>query len=154
MRKILIALALLAGCDSYRFDVDESIYKIPNQDKAMLTLERNVEDHYDLKLGNVFEDTTIHFVRGYCPYEETRPAIVLDSGQCVAGIMWHCNEMYVAISNKPIEELRVCGTALLHEFGHCLYQTLNQGNGDARHEDLEFWGIISETNHYACGREW
>ena len=152
----LIVLVIVASCDADRgYDVDESIYKIPNQDKALLYTERAIEDHYNTHLGNTFENTTTHFVRGeVCPYNGNTPAMILDSGQCVAGIMYGCQEMYVAImpQDDPAD-YRACGTALLHEFGHCLLMTM-QIDPDANHTNSEFWGIVSQSNKYTCGRGW
>lgn len=154
---LITACVLLSGaCDNYRYDVDESIYKIPNQDKALLMLERNIEDFYGngLFLDNLFMDSNFLFVRGEpCPYNSQDSVIITDKGMCVGGIMTSCREMYVAIPDDPVEDLTVCGTALLHEHGHCIRQFLGLANSNS-HPDKEFWAVIQETNKYVCGRDW
>ena len=153
---VALVFALVAACQEHRgFDIDASIYKIPNQDKAMLLLERNVEDNYNVRLGNTFETSQVYFVRGVtCPYNGAAPAIILEDGSCVHGIMWNCQEMYVAVTplDDPLD-YRVCGTALLHEFGHCLLQAMDMP-ADITHENSELWDIVQKTNKDTCSRGW
>lgn len=151
---VLIVLAILAACQDYRsFAVDESIDRIPTQAKAMLVFERMVEDHYQVSFGNLFERTNIYFVR------DEDCAIPLD-GRCLGGVMWSCSEIYVAVDpDKPVEDLRVCRTQLLHEFGHCLRMEMGisdvDDNGRTDHSDLEFWqGVLWDAHSYACDRGW
>ncbi len=155
---ILIAIVLLivaaCGPEHRGFDVLDSVYKIPNQDKAMLTLERDVEDHYEIKFSNAFESSKTFFVRGeVCSYNGSKPSFKGSDGKCLAGIMWNCKEMYVAImpQDDPAD-YRVCGTALVHEFGHCLQ--ILMGSGDPGHVNSEFWQIVETTNRHTCTRGW
>ena len=155
MIKYLLTIALLSACDlsvspeERGIEVDHSIHKVYNQDKAMLLFEGMVEDFYDVKIPNRWNDTTVWWTTTTCPYNDN-PAVIYD-GECYFGRMWSCHEMYVALP----EEGKTCGSALLHEFGHCLMMMHVAGNnfGDANHV-TEIWDIVEEANQIACSRGW
>ncbi len=125
-------------------------------------MEGLAEDYYGLEFGHLFERTKVYWVDAVdCPYTGEGPAIVLDNLQCVGGIMYSCMEMYVATYRQErLEDYKVCGTALLHEFGHCIIQELSGGWGDAAHTLTPIWGgdgvegIVEHAYAYACARGW
>jgi hypothetical protein len=59
--------------------------------------------------------------------------------------------MYVALSNKDAN--RTCGSALLHEFGHCMLMDMGT-SGDCDHSDTDFWQVIENARVEACNRGW
>jgi hypothetical protein len=152
MIKALFALALVAcatGPEARGIEVSD-IYKVYNQDKAMFLAQTMVEDHYDVRYGNLFLDTTVYWADTKCPYSDEYA--VVHEGKCYHGKMWSCGEMYVAISS-----LGTTGyTALLHEFGHCLYMEQIDPNhlGCPDHSDAAFWSIIGAATAVSRDRGW
>jgi len=153
MRLILVIAILVSSCapispEERGIEVDHSIHKVYNQDKAMLMLERMAEDHFDRKLDNIFERAHIWWTTTLCPYSDD-PAVVYE-GQCYYGRMWSCQDMYVAL---PISG-KTCGSALLHEFAHCLTMHL-AGSGWADHDHRgEIWDLVAEAHNISCERGW
>ena len=47
-----------------------------------------------------------------------------------------------------------CGTALLHEYGHCIRQELGFSTKGDDHWDDEFWDIVAEAQKVSCDRNW
>jgi hypothetical protein len=127
-------------------EVDRSIVKVYNQDKAMLLFESMVEDATSSELGNAFEETTVWWATTTCPYSDD-PAVVY-KGQCNYGRMWSCGEIYVALPKAG----KTCGSALIHEFGHCLSMHLD-GHYDADHNGY-LWPIAQRASREACERGW
>jgi hypothetical protein len=103
---------------------DSDIHKVYNQDKAMLMFERMVEDTFGRSFDNVWQSTEVWWTTAQCPYSD-EPAVVQDN-VCYHGKMYSCQEMYVALPKTG----KTCGSALLHEFGHCLSMHL-AGSGFA-----------------------
>lgn len=128
-------------------EVDRSIHKIYNQDKALLELEGMAEDHFGRHLDNIFERFDVWWTTTICPYSDD-PAVIYE-GICYYGRMWSCQEAYVAL---PLTG-GICGSALLHEFAHCLTMHLTgSGWADADHKG-EIWAIVAEAHSRACNRE-
>ncbi len=150
----LIILALVAtscdtGPDHRGIEVNEDIIAVYNQDKAMLLFEAMVEDAFGVRLDNVWQDTTVWWADTSC---QGRDGYGIQWGRgCVAGIMWSCSEMYVALSNADPE--RTCGSALIHEFGHCLSGHILGGQLDGEHAG-PIWDVVAEAGHIACARGW
>ena len=126
-------------------EVDRSIVKVYNQDKAMLYLEGLAELHYSTKLGDAFEDAVIWWTTTPCPWSGD-PAVIYE-GQCNYGRMWSCGEIYVALPSTG----KTCGSALLHEYGHCLTMLIH-GHGDAGHAG-DVWPLVAEAHGVSCARE-
>lgn len=132
--------------------VNRDIHRVYNQDKAMLFAESAVEDYYGISLGHAFEDTKVWWADTRCPYSDNYAVVIEYNGvpdRCFYGIMFSCQEIYVAVS----EHGKTCGTALLHEFGHCLYSRIFY-DFDREHVDQEFWGIIGASAAESCDRGW
>jgi hypothetical protein len=119
---------VLSGCDIDRgITVDHTVV-VEHERESMYLLQAYAEERYDINLGDLWFDADVSWVTEDC---DGRPGVWWDrEGYCVAGLMFSCSEIYVAI-DSPIEGT-VCGTALLHEFGHCLADKI--------------WGGIN-TNH-------
>ncbi len=182
---MLAVLMGVFGCAPWNgIEVDEDIYKIHDQDKAMLLTEVRVNDHYGVSLPHHDDiGADVKWTSTVCPYHMDRYAVVLDN-VCYNGIMWSCDQIYVALSNRDPE--RTCGSALLHEYGHCLLFTLGWEDsaavfcsynrlaeehdtamaefnvvmddkswvGDRDHTNAEFWGVIVDVGKEACERGW
>jgi len=135
-------------CDPY-----ESVIGVINQTKAMFTAQYMIEDAYDVDYGDLFnKGTTVYWADTICPKDGQYKVIY--KNQCNYGRMWSCNEMYVALSNGNPE--RTCGSALLHEFGHCMYMEGIDPNhsGCPDHSDNAFWAVIEEAQEISCTRDW
>lgn len=148
----------LAGCQTTPLieQGQDPPYKVHDQDKAMLLTESYVEDSYGLDLDRVWESSKVFWVTTVCPYHKDQYAVVY-KGKCSYGRMWGCQDMYVALSNKDPE--RTCGSALVHEFGHCLRGKLGLPTYlcpgmDAPHKDIYFWSIIRRAHDETCNRGW
>ena len=125
-------------------------HKIYNKEKSMYTLEYMVNDHYGKDITDLQFDSKVYWTDTPCPYTD-RWSVVKDK-VCYFGIMWSCGEMYVAKNkNKPNN---TCGTALLHEFGHCIRQRLQMPAHDGDHWDNEFWRVVAEAKMVSCDRSW
>jgi hypothetical protein len=153
--KTVTLLACLAACTPTapeRRGVEVSgIAELPSQDKAMLTALRMVEDEYGTSFGDLLPDTTVYWADTTCP-GDGRYAVIW-RGRCYHGITWSCSEMYVALSDLDPE--RTTGSALLHEFGHCLYMQLDANHsGCPDHSDTAFWGVINQAEVVAKNRGW
>ncbi len=127
-------------------EVDRDIYKVYNQDKAMLLFESMVEDATGHKFDNAFQAAQVWWATTRCPYNDN-PAVIYE-GECYFGRMWSCSEIYVALPDSGT----TCGSALLHEFAHCL-SMLSVGHGDASHTG-PLWEVVAEANAISCGRGW
>lgn len=149
LRTVLIAcLALACGSmtpEERGIEVDRSIVKVYNQDKAMLQLEGMAEDFYGVRLSNEFESTKVWWATTPCPYTDD-PAVIYEN-HCYYGRLWSCGEIYVALPRSG----KTCGSALLHEFGHCLMMII-KGYGDANHSS-DVWPLVAEAHGLACARE-
>jgi len=157
VRQTAIALYALAACAPATpaergIVVSEDIYKVRNQDKALLLTESMVEDEYGVRFENLWQDATIYWADTRCYYNDSY-AVLYEYGdgppRCLAGITFSCNEVIVARN----ADLDVCGTALVHEFGHCLAINLF-GHGDADHLDVDFWGLVEFIADDVCERDW
>lgn len=135
-------------CNPY----ENHIIGIYNQNKALFTAQYIVEDHYDEDFGDLWADATIYWADTICPKNGSYELVY--EGECYYGFMWSCQEIFVALSNK--DPTNTCGSALLHEYGHCLYMTMKtfDGNGNASHDDDEFWALIAEASLISCDRNW
>lgn len=126
-------------------------FKIYNQDKAMFTLQYTIEDYYNVRMDNDFIfQTKVYWTDTPCPYSDDWAVVY--KGKCNAGRMWSCQEMYVA--KKKSDPDHTCGTALLHEFGHCIRQELGFSTSGDDHWDDEFWGVVAEADAISCNRGW
>lgn len=142
----------LQDCDNDDEDCDpyEEIIGVTNQTKAMFTAQYMVEDAYNERFGDLFNKrTTIYWVRTVCPEDGLYK--VIHNKECVYGKMWSCDEMYVAVSNG--DSKRTCGSALLHEFGHCMLMEMGV-NADTDHSNNAFWSVIEEAQDLSCDRDW
>lgn len=157
MRVILIAIPILQACtpagpEARGIEVSDEIYKVRNQDKAMLHTESMVEDEYGLEFEHLWQRSTVYWADTRCYYDD-RYAVIYEyedgPPRCLAGIMFSCKEIIVARN----DDLDVCGTALVHEFGHCLAMQLF-GHGDRDHLDSDFWGLIEFIDNDVCERDW
>jgi hypothetical protein len=141
----------LTGCISIPYPPDargiEVAHEevIPNQWEAMFELEVRIADHFGIDVvltgGTIFDTTIVYWTDSDCNGET---GVVIDGDAlCYRGVMWSCSEMYVAL--QP--DNKICGTALLTEYGYCLRMTML---GEHEYEDYEFWAIVQETNKYIC----
>ncbi len=147
MRVVFPLLLLFLACapmspDERGIVVGPSIHKVLDQDKAMLRLEGIVSDYYNVPVYDLFEETKVWWATTRCPYRD-EPAVVYRN-KCYHGRMSSCGEMYVAIA----ESGKTCGTALLHEFGHCLGMELF-GDADASHSG-DMWDLVATAHGLAC----
>ena len=130
MRYLILFLALFAGCPGDwqpDIEVDNNQLK-PNQ----LKVESIVEDTFGHKI-----EPTVYWTTTLCPGSESTRTAVVYKDQCYAGLTFSCSQIYVADRGK------VSSGAFVHELGHCV--RLDMGlDGDARHEDDEWWGTIEE----------
>lgn len=156
--KIFFIILFLSSCDySHPVNINPDIYKIHNQDKSMMLTQGYVEYGYDVRLGRVAENAEVFWSDDKCPYRMGDYAVVYKN-KCYYGLMWECDSMYVALSNK--DPLRTCGSALVHEFGHCLRGKMGFDpqlpcpGMDASHKDDEFWDIINQAHEESCNRGW
>jgi hypothetical protein len=131
---------------------EDHILGVYNQDKALFTAQYTVEDHYGHHFGSLWADAVVYWGDTTCP--RNGQYMMMHEDECYYGLMWSCEEIYVALSNKGPEN--TCGSALLHEFGHCMYMEMKtfDGNGNAAHDDDEFWSLIAEANLLSCNRSW
>ena len=160
---VLFALALwgsiaLTGCFEYSpldsptraevagIDVAHH-HAVPKERHAMLLFQGHVEAEYGVDLGNAWETASVEWVETDCAGDGNPGIFWYD--KCHAGLMFTCNEMYVA--GGPGEN-RVCGTALVHEFAHCL-SYLMDGTYSGDHSADLFW-LVWGTNREICGRGW
>jgi hypothetical protein len=122
-----------------------------NQDKSMFTAQYMIEDAYGEDFGDLWADATVYWTDTRCP--KNGMYAVIYRGQCNYGRMWSCGEMYVALSNLDPE--RTAGSALNHEFGHCMYMKMDPHHtGCPDHSDIPFWDLIEESNNIAKERGW
>jgi len=148
---VLILSVLQMACFSHESDSIEvaNVYKVYNQDKAMLIVEGDFRDTYGLSSSNAFERAKIHWTDTPCPYQDEW-AVVVDR-HCHPGISWGCEKIFVAMDqNNPN---RTCPTALVHEFGHCL-RTDAGWDSDSGHKDKDFWDFIEAEHQETCDRGW
>jgi len=153
MRTILIML-LLAACGPMTpydrgIEVTDAI-GVLNQSKALFSAQIAVEDHYGVRLGDMHTDAVVYWTDTKCP--KNGQYAVIYRGTCVYGRMWSLDEIYVALSNKDPE--RTCGSALIHEFGHAMYMEMFDRDGNAAHDDDEFWDVLVAPMQLACDRGW
>lgn len=116
----------------------------------MFTLEYMIKDEYKKDVTDLQFDSKVYWTDTPCPYKDGW-AVVKD-GVCYHGMMWSCSEMYVAKNkNNPNN---TCGTALLHEFGHCIRQTLQFDTHGDDHWDDRFWAVVAQAGMVSCDRGW
>ena len=137
----------IENCDPF----EDHIVGVFNQNKAMFTAQFMVEDHYGEDFGDLTLNSTVYWTNTRCPKDGQYS--VNHNDKCHYGKMWSCDEMYVALSGKDPE--LTCGSALLHEFGHCMKSKMTQFQSlDADHSDTEFWNVIREAHKISCDRGW
>lgn len=177
----VLALALvLAGCfgpyyppDRYDIEVDESIVKVHDQDRVMLLMEARVATAFDADLPHHDDvDARVFWASTRCPYHLDSYMVVYQD-ECLYGIMFGCDEMFVALSNRDWgDPPHTCGSALTHEYGHCLLLELGWEDaalpcsapaadpddlswvGDANHSWTEWWLLNANVHGEACDRGW
>ena len=148
-----LILCLLIACgpmtpEERGIEVTDKI-GIFNQSKALFWTQTLTEDEYGVDLGDLSTSAVIYWADTRCP--KNGQYAVIYKGQCNYGRMWSCDEIYVALSG--IDSDRTCGSALLHEFGHCLSMSMGLG-GDHSHSDARLWAVIETAKRYACDRGW
>lgn len=158
----ILAILALASCDLLHpttpeergIKVNRDI-TIEHQPEALLFAEELVETYYDIDLGGLSESAKVWWADTTCPYHPDQYAILMkyrgSPDRCFKGITFTCNELYVALSQR--DPKKVCGSALVHEFGHCIYLDI-WNEGDRYHLDSEFWDLISGSSDEACARDW
>jgi len=122
---------------------------LPNQLRTMRILEELVEDTYDVDLRGMRYNATVWWTDTPCPKRTAVNAVVY-RGNCYNGLMYTLDEMYVAQRREA--PTKVCNTALLTEYGHAIYMSLNGGRGDRLHLDRPFWALTEQANSKACLR--
>ena len=127
-------------------DYEVSNLEVFSQRQAMLDLETLAEERYTVHLDNLYEESQVWWTTTICPGDR-RPAVIYRD-ECFAGRMWDCREMYSAL---PISGI-TCGSALLHEFAHCLRMEIFDGDGDASHSS-DIWQLVAEAHERSCIRE-
>ena len=152
--RIFLSLILLFSCSQILTPEERGIavtdrIGVFNQTKAMFAAQVQVEDEFGIELGDLSTQVTVYWSDSICP--RNGQFAVIYKGQCNYGRMFSCSEMYVALSNLDSE--RTCGSALLHEFGHCM--SMMMGNdGDANHSDSRLWNAIGDAMTVQCERGW
>lgn len=149
-----IWLLFLVACDltaPHGIEIAD-VYKIQGQDESLLLAWGRFEEHFKTVVPNpVIDDTVqVFWTDTPCPYRPEQWAVVMD-GRCYAGRMWGCDELYVAMNS--LDPNKTCGTALLHEYGHCLSMQAGWGE-DASHQNEELWDNIRTTKKEVCLRGW
>lgn len=156
MIKLLMLCFLLTACVVPMAPEDRGIevldtIEIYNQDKAMFTAQYMVEDEYQQDFGDLWLDSIVYWTDTRCP-KNGQYAVIYD-GKCYHGLMWNCDEIFVALSNEDSE--RTCGSALLDEYGHCLLMEMDPyHSGCPDHSDDRFWNVINIAKQIACERKW
>lgn len=145
-----LPILLVLGCYGDPLPEVSGPYKVHAQDKALLYTQFRVEDSYAVDLGETWEKAKVHWSEEKCPYNRDDYAVVYRE-RCYYGIMFGCDAIYVALSNLDAE--RTCGSALLHEFGHCLLGAMGFPM-DADHENDRFWTVIEDAHEETCERGW
>lgn len=144
-------LFVIPACDLsalHGIDVADDVYKVYNQDKAMLLAEARFEDRFGLS-SNAFREARVFWTNTPCPYQDGWA--VVHENRCYYGMMWGCDEIFVAMNRH--DPNHTCHTVLLHEFGHCLLMEAGL-NHDGDHSDEQFWDFIGEVTDESCGRGW
>lgn len=137
----------LRPCAEYEdCEYESDYYKVYNQDKAMFLFQTMVEDKFAESFGDLFQEVDVRWVSTRCPYSD-EPAVVYED-VCYHGIMWSCDELYVAVPDTE----RTCGSALLHEYAHCLSHQMTF-SFDGQHLG-PIWDVVAEASQIACEREW
>lgn len=137
-------LGFLMSCCATEPTYNPDIYKIYNQDGAVLLANGVLADEYEIEHR---PDYRVLWSDERCPYSEGY-AVILE-GRCYYGLMVGCQHIYVALSNRDPE--RTCGSALLHEYGHCWRAYAGWGY-DSDHTDDRFWDTVRVAQEIVCDR--
>jgi len=113
----------------------------PHQAEAEAHLFRIVGNAYLWDLAEI--KTTVYWTTTVCPGTET-PS-VLWHGQCVGGLMFGCDEIYVPTFDK------LADTELAHELAHCARMVAGF-DPDRMHADELFWSLIYDYIDDEWGR--
>lgn len=180
MIRVILSALYLCSClsfDHYGIDLRDDLSKVRNQDKALIHLQVTVEDAYGYNFGRFWESLKPRWAEPNCPYADPAesPAFEYHAGPdgCVTGVMFGCDAMYIGTIDRPPEDLRTHQTALTHEVGHCLMQTIQayqMGHqvgieaadpvridgpyGDPGHQNQEFWELMEDARRYHRERDW
>lgn len=159
-RTVVLLLLMIAACDllDYHYRGIENVdpeFPMPNQRKALFLYEQQVNDWLGVEDRELYKRAQVYYVVDTCP-DTDQPSFLHPSAYpplCVAGTMWRCEEMFVAAHESVI-----CGSALMHEFTHCLAQHIPElqehGYGDPQHKG-PIWDFMSEFNKAeVCARGW
>jgi hypothetical protein len=151
----LIALVACGDIDNdrapeYRGIEGASRYRMYGQRQSMLLFQSLVEGAYGVRFGDLFAEIPDPFwVITKCPHDDDT-AVVYD-GKCYHGLMFSCDEIYVAVSH--LNPQKTCGTALIHEYAHCLSYMMS-GNYDGAHLSDSLWSLAGVAHKEACARDW
>jgi hypothetical protein len=147
----LLVVAALAGCSTLPdrgIEVSDTI-EVHGQESAMLTAQDMIEREYGRDFGELYLNSNVYWSDSICGRNGAYAVIYQED--CYHGLTFSCAEMYVALSD--VDPNHTTGSALLHEFGHCMYITMD-GHGDATHSDDSFWGVINQATIVAKDRGW
>ena len=156
--RVIVCLAVLFGACSFDpgIPVDDRLPKVRWQDKSMLLYESAVELAYGVELGHEWERANVHWsTEDGCPWYEGTQINVEPHG-CVWGVTYGCDQIYVAIDwdgVSDVRDLKPSGTALLHEFGHCLREKV-LGDPDGDHSDDDWWSLVADVRAETAVRGW
>jgi hypothetical protein len=98
---------------------------------------------------DAFRRAEVYWTDTPCPYQDGWA--VVHEGRCYYGLMWGCDEMYVALNMNDPDH--TCPTALMHEFGHCLLMEAGL-DPDADHSNDAFWSFMAQVRQETCNRGW
>ena len=161
---ILVVIFLSACFDYNPFELREpherrgitlsNVQHVPHQEDLLRLFQNRVEDHFDVDLGRAWAQAVVYWVSDDCgkTFTDARSTLGVEyRGDCYHGVMFGCDELYVAHSSlNPYGEL--CHTALVHEFAHCLNGYL-EGHYDSAHA-AEIWERVPPMWTSACAWGW
>lgn len=151
MQLVVAVVLALASCGyTHRgIEIDRDVVELEYQNKALFYFESIVEDLFSVELPDVWNDITVYYTTTPCP--GTERAAVIYNDVCYSGIMFNCDEVFVAVG----DDLRVCGTSLVHEFAHCLSLYLSNGTSyDGNHEGPIWAEVGPYIQNEVCQRGW
>lgn len=117
---------------------------VEGQALSMLQLQLDAESYFGVDFGDRWQRTRVYWTDTHCGTEGQHG--VSYRGECLSGLMFNCEDMYVALSG--LDPASVCRTSLNHEFAHCLSGDLFW-DFDGDHSG-EIWDLVPAANARDC----
>lgn len=136
----MLLLLTLVGC---AMEPQYETVDPPAGEARAIKLIKNTFDYRSGRTGMMVQhiEPVVYWSKPECTSRSHKPG-VWSGNLCVGGVMFGCDEIYVAYDGQPIYN-----SALAHELAHCFLMDGGLG-ADPSHKLHPYWDIVTVANDF------